>query len=286
MQFEKAIELFVEYMAMIQKSKKTIRNYRGHLVSFNNYLCEFYNRPVYLEDVRAEDVERYLFNVLSESKYSSSYRHLMITAFKSLFNFCTAKDYCTVNVGNLVKFNKIYTKERSYISEFEFIKIAKQIKQPTVRALLQTIYYTGLRLSETIHLKIGDVDFEHEHVFVREGKGRKDRMIPLNDKLKKILIDYLSNDRVDVGTDSLFSCRTGRISALYTEEVLRKTIKAVGIKQQITPHVLRHAFASNLIDRGVDVFRVQKLLGHENMKTTSIYLHTNMEELEKAVNML
>ena len=286
MLLEKTIELFVEYMAMVQKSQKTIRNYHAQLISFNNYLCEIYNRPVYLEDVTAEDLDKYLFNVLSESKYSSSYRHVMITAFKSLFNFCTVKDYCTVNVGKLVKFNKVYTKERIYISEFEFVKIAKHIEQPTVRALLQTIFYTGLRLSETINLKISDVNLEHEHVFVRDGKGRKDRMIPINDKLKKILTDYLSNDRVEVGTDNFFSCRTGKISTLYTQEVLRKTIKVMGIEQQITPHVLRHAFASNLIERGVDLFRVQKLLGHENMKTTSIYLHTNMEELEKAVNML
>lgn len=217
---------------------------KAHLISFNNYLCESYNRPVYLEDVTAEDMEKYLFNVLSESKYSSSYRHLMITAFKSLFNFCTAKDYCTVNIGKLVKFNKIYTKERVYISEFELVKIAKHIEQPTVRTLVQTIFYTGLRLTEAINLKIDDVDFEHELVLVRDGKGRKDRVIPVNDKLKKMLIDYLANDRVEVGTDNFFSSRTGKISTIYTEEVLRKTVKELGIEKQITPHVLRHAFAS------------------------------------------
>ena len=131
-----------------------------------------------------------------------------------------------------------------------------------------------------------DVDFEHEHVFVKDGKGNKERKIPMNDKLKKILLDYLSDERVDIGTDNFFSCRTGRISPVHTEEILRDTIQEMGIEKQITPHVLRHSFASSLIERGVDLFRVQKLLGHENIKTTSIYLHTNMEELEKAVNMI
>jgi site-specific recombinase XerD len=116
-------------------------------------------------------------------------------------------------------------------------------------------------------------------------KGRKERRIPMNEKLKKILLDYLNDSRVDMGTDNFFSCRTGSISVIRIEEVLRETLKAMGIEKQITPHVLRHSFASNLLERGVDLFRVQKLLGHELLETTSIYLHTNMEELERAVNM-
>jgi integrase/recombinase XerD len=179
-----------------------------------------------------------------------------------------------------------YTQKKDNISELEFIRIAKQIKNSTVKALLHTIFYTGLRLGEAIGLKTEDVNFEHEYVHVKEGKGKKERMVPMNDKLKKILTDYLSDERVDAATDNFFSCRTGKISSTYTEEALRETLHEMGIEKQITPHVLRHSFASNLIERGVDLFRVQKLLGHENIKATNIYLHTNMEELERAVNML
>lgn len=286
MLFEKAIELFVENMELIQKSPKTIRSYKAQLKSFNNYVCELYNRPVYLEDIKPEDMEKYLYNVLSEDKYSSSYRHNMITAFKSMFNFCKTKEYCEVNIGKLVKFIKVYTKERVFISEIEFKNIARNIKQPTVRAVLQTIFYTGVRITEAINLKMDDVNFEHEYVFVRKAKFNKERKIPMNDKLKKILLTYVSDDRVDIGTDNFFSTRTGKISAVHTEEVLRDTIRAMGIEKQITPHVLRHSFASNLLERGADLFRLQKLLGHENIKTTSLYLHISMEELEKAINML
>jgi site-specific recombinase XerD len=112
--FTKALELFAEYMKMIQRSKSTIRSYTDQLESFNNYLCRTYNQPVYLEDVKAEDMNKYLFNELSEGKYSSSYRHNMITAFRSLYNFCKSKGHCEVNVGKQVKFIKVYTKERQY----------------------------------------------------------------------------------------------------------------------------------------------------------------------------
>lgn len=286
MLFEKAVNLFIEHMTLVKKSQKTIKNYRAQLLSFNNYVNELHNRPVYLEEIQPDDMEKYLYNVLSEDRYSDSHRYNMITAFKSLYRFCTQKEYCEVNVGKLVKYVKVRTQERTFISEIELMRITKNIGQPTVKALIQSIFYTGLRLSEAVSIRLDDIDFEHDTVFVRKGKGGKERTIPLHSKLKRILKDYFDNDRVDMGTDYFFSSRTGRISAVYVEEVLRDTVKLLGIEKKITPHVLRHSFASNLIERGADLFRVQKLLGHKHLKTTSIYLHTSMEELEKAVNML
>jgi integrase/recombinase XerD len=286
MTFEEAIEKFSEYLEFIQKSNKTICNYTAQLKDFNKYLCKTYNRPVYLEEVKADDMEKYLFNELSEAKYSSSYRHGMVTAFRSLYNFCFAKGHSDINIGKMVKFIKVYTKERTYISELELMRITKQIKSTTVKAVLWTIFYTGIRISEAINLKITDINFEHEYVFVKAGKGNKERQIPMNEKLRNLLIEYFNENRVDMSTDNFFSCKTGGISVVRVQEVLRETLQDMGIDKHITPHVLRHSFASNLIERGVDIFKVQKLLGHESIKTTGIYLHTNMDELERVVNML
>jgi len=279
-----AINLFQEYLEMVQKSKKTITNYITDLKKLNYYLCKTYNRPVYLDEIKADDMEKYLFNELSEVKYSSSHRDNGITAFKSLFNFCINKEY--ENVGKQVKHIKVYTPERTFISEFEFVRIIKHVKSSTVKTVLQTIFYTGLRVSETKSLKLVDVNFEHDFILVKNGKGNKERIIPLNEKLKKILTEYLKDDRVDIGTDNFFSCKSGTISIVRIEEVLRVALKETGIEKSVTPHVLRHAFASNLLERGIDLVRVQKLLGHEMLETTSIYLHSNMEELEKAVNLI
>jgi integrase/recombinase XerD len=286
MLLEKAIGLFKGYMIMLQRSPKTVKNYISHLNNFCRYLSYVYNRPVYLDEIKVADIEKYLLNELGEEKYSSSYRDNMITAFKSLFNFCISKEYCKENIGKQVRHIKVHTKERTYISELEFIKIMKHIKNSTVKVVLQTIFYTGLRVSEAKSLRLADVNFEQEYIFVKEGKGKKERIIPMNDKLKKILIEYLRDNRVDMVTYNFFSCKTGGISIVWIEEVLRKEVKKMGIEKQITPHVLRHSFASNLLERGVDLFRVQKLLGHELLETTSIYLHTDMDELERAVNLL
>ena len=287
MLFQQAIELFEEYLIFIQRSKMTIRCYMPHLKQFDNYLTVAYNRPVYLNEVTAADVEQYLSNVLPEDKYSSSHRSNMIIAFRSFYNFATAKDYSEENIGKNIKCIRVQTKERTYISEIEFWKICKNIQGSiTVKAALQTIFYTGLRLSEIVSLKLEDMDFHSDILYVREGKGKKERRIPINGKLRKILQDYIEENRVDIGTENFFACRTGGISATRIEEVLRETIKTMGVEKQITPHILRHSFASNLLERGNDIFQVQKLLGHERIETTSIYLHTSMEELEKAVNLL
>ena len=286
MLFEQAIELFEGYLSLVQKSKETISNYIPHLKKFNVYLTETYNRPLYLEEVKAAYLEKYLLHVLSEDKYSSSHRNNLIVAFRSFCNFTTAKDYIQENIGKGIKFIQVQTGERTYISEIEFVRIMKNVKGTTVRAALQTIFYTGLRISEITNLKLGDVDFKNEILYVRDGKGKKDRRIPINYRLKRILQDYIENYRVDIGTENFFSSRSGGISAIRIEEVLRETVKSIGFEKHITPHILRHSFASNLLERGVDLFQVQKLLGHERIKTTSIYLHTSLEGLEEAVNLL
>jgi len=257
-----------------------------HLRNFDHYLAGVYNRPLYLDEVKAEDLEKYLFNVLSEDKCSSAHRNNMIIAFKSLYSFTTAKDYSSENIGKKVKNIKVVTKERIYINEIEFEEIIKNINNATVKVALQTIFYTGLRISEITKLKLEDIDWQNAILYVRNGKGKKDRRIPINDKLQRILLDYLANYRVNIGTDNFFSCGTGRISTVRIGEVLKETVRSMGLEKNITPHILRHSFASNLLERGAELFHVQKLLGHERIKTTSIYLHTNPKELEKAVNQL
>jgi len=286
MLFEEAMQLFEEYMRLVQKSNKTIKNYMSQLRIFNNYLCRVYNRPSYLDEVAVDDIEKFLFNELGEEKYSASYRDNMVTSFKSLYTFCHSKGHCKVNVGKEVKHIHVCTKERTYLSEIEFRKIMKNVKNNIVRTVLQTLFFTGLRVDEAKNIKLCDVDFERETIFVAKGKGGKERLMPMNQKLKKILLDYFRDIRVDMGTDNFFSTKTGGISTNWIEQVLRETIREMELDKRVTPHVFRHSFASNLLKGKIDLFRVQKLMDHERIETTSIYLHTDMEELERAVNLL
>lgn len=286
MLFSKAISIFLENCEALDRSPKTITMYGKCLVQFDEFLCSQYNRPVYIDEVKPEDLERFLFQRYNPADYSSSMRHNVVTAFKSMYSYLNRKRLCE-NKGKLVKGIKVETEERETLSEMELRKIMQHLTPATTKALLYLLYYTGLRIGEAVQLKIGDVDFDKAEILVRDTKNKEDRIVPINEKLKKILKEYLANGRVDCKTDNYFSTYPkGQICAQEINKQLRNAKVKAGIEKAITAHSFRHSFASNLIQRGVDVVTLRKLLGHKNIRTTSIYCHTSMEELAEAINVL
>jgi integrase/recombinase XerD len=286
MLFENGINLFIDNCKALGKSDKTINNYKKNLVRFNEFLVEEYNRPLLINEVNSDDLTRFIFKYYNPKEYSSSMRHGIVTAFKSMYNYLDRKGLCE-NKGKLVKYEKVQSAEREVLSEIEFKKVILNIKTPTTRAVLYTLYYSGIRINEAVNLKLCDVDFEYDLIHVKYTKTKEDRDIPMNSKLKKVLQDYLNNGREDRKTDCLFSSYPlGKISAQIINRNLRKAVINAGIEKKISAHNLRHSFASNLVLRGVDVVTLKKLLGHSKLKTTSIYCHTTLAELQEAVNVL
>jgi integrase/recombinase XerD len=141
---------------------------------------------------------------------------------------------------------------------------------------------------EIVNLKMEDVDLENRVVHIIEGKGNKDRDIPINDKLYKILKNYLENIRyTEVESDRFFANKlTGKLSGSYLNAAIREAAYELGWEKEISSHVLRHSFGTNLLERGASVVSIQKLLGHTNLAVTSRYLHQDMKKLSEAVNLL
>jgi integrase/recombinase XerD len=142
------------------------------------------------------------------------------------------------------------------------------------RAILATLYGTGLRVSEVTHLKVSDLDRERKVIHVRAGKGRKDRQVMLSDQLREVLVAYWRWKRP---ADWLFpgakpGCPLARETVF---ETCRKAARRAGIDKPVHPHSLRHAFATHLLDDGVSLVVIQALLGHRNLKTTARYLHVS-----------
>jgi len=286
MLFDKGKELFLENCKSRNLSLNTIEKYRNSLNLFDTFLSELYNRPVYIDEVKPEDMDRFLFQRYNPKQYSSSARHNVITAFRSMYSYFERKKLCE-NKGKLVKSEKVETDERETVSEMEFRKIMQNINASTTKAVFHTLYYAGLRINEALKLKLNDVDLVKDELHVKETKTKQDRTVPINAKLKKVLQDYLENGRIDCRTDNFFSTYPkGQICAQEINKQLRKAIKKAGIEKKITAHSMRHSFASNLITRGVDVITLRTLLGHKNIRTTSIYCHTTLDELQEAVDVL
>lgn len=158
-----------------------------------------------------------------------------------------------------------------------------------IKVIVLFLYNTGLRISECRDLKIEDVDLEDRIIYVIEGKNKKDRVVPINDNLHKLLVDYIENHRDAPESNYFFATSqsgSGSISYPHIAFTLREAAAKAGIKKQVTCHILRHSFASALVKKKVGIVEISKLLGHSNLAATSVYTHTNIEALSEAVNTL
>jgi integrase/recombinase XerD len=282
-----AIEQFGKYQLTIDRSQNTIHAYKNDLHFFANYLVEAYNCKPYLTDVTAEDIEDYL-NYLKESRdYTSASRKRKLAVFRTFFNFCIKKKYCLNNVAVDVESIKVKYQERLFLDEQEVMKIVDQIGHKLIRLVVQTLFFTGLRISECIQLKLEDVNFDRNEIKVMNGKGDKERLVPIHHKLLPLLQDYIENLRPYSRTDNFFSTQTsGKVSAPYVNKFISEAVSQLGWSKKISCHTMRHAFASNLVKRNIHVVQIQKLLGHTSLTTTSIYTHAKFDDLTAAVNQL
>jgi len=136
------------------------------------------------------------------------------------------------------------------------------------------LYGSGLRLSEIRNLKARDIDFERRIIYVKKGKGNKDRTTILPLVICDELELYLENKRHN---DYIFEGRNGRLSERTVQLIVEQAVKRAKIKKYITPHCLRHSFATHLLEEGIDIRIIQKLLGHSSVRTTQIYTHLSNE---------
>lgn len=287
MKFSAAIDLFIKYQITIERSPSTIQGYNNDLQYFRKYLINKYNIPPYLDDITNQDVEDYLYYLKNELGYTASSRKRKLASLRSFYKYCYQKKYCSQNITVDIQPIKQKQVERAYLTEHEVNTIVVAIEHPLIKLVIQSLYYTGMRISECLGLTLEDINFEKKYIHVINGKGGKDRIIPLNQKLADLLLDYKNNWRPDVGSD-LFFCTeaSGGLNRNYVNKVLQKTLKELNYDQKITAHTFRHSFASSLLKKNVDIVKIQKLLGHTSLVTTSIYTHTNLNELEEAVNHL
>ena len=165
------------------------------------------------------------------------------------------------------------------LSKNEVKKILDQINNVKHKLLLGLIYATGLRISEVIKLKVKDLDFENEVIYVRAGKGRKDRQTLLPKIMQKILKKYVSRKNLN---DYVFTNnRKGPLSERSIQKVFHQALKKSRIRKEATCYSLRHSFATHLLEKGVDIRYIQELLGHKRLETTQIYTKVSTQKLKE-----
>lgn len=166
------------------------------------------------------------------------------------------------------------------ISAVDNFKVANRLGN---KAMIRVFLYCGIRRSELFNLDWSDIDFSRGTLLIRLGKGGKDRFLPLNSEVSSCLWDYLQA-RLPLNDQAVFTNHYGhRMKPNNLMRVLRKLTKKAGIQKSVTAHLLRHSFATMLLEAGADIVTVQKLLGHADLSTTQIYAHTTSERMAQAV---
>lgn len=232
---------------------------------------------------------------IQEEGLSERSQSRMLSGIRSFYQYLVYEDHLEMNPANQVDTPKLGTKLPEVLSKEEINKLIESIDRSTNegernRAILETLYGCGLRVSELVELSRSNILWKENLIKVL-GKGNKERLVPISNFTLKVLRLY--NDQVRIHTppkkgeeDILFLNRRGaRLSRAMIFTICKRTAEAAGIKKKISPHTFRHSFATHLVQNGADLRAVQQMLGHENIMTTEIYTHLNMNDLEKMIQL-
>ncbi len=270
---------FVEKLFLLNYSLNTIRTYHALLLRFLNG-----NREVGLEQLNgftAEEINRYHRGMVQSQKYSHSTVSQSINAVKFYYQRVLGRH--SVRPEDIERPEKP-SRLPQVLSKQEVLRILTATENLKHRCMLQLLYAGGLRISEVINLRITDVRSERNLLFIRGGKGKKDRTTLLSQKLLENLRAYYKQYKPKVW---LFEGQTG---GQYTVESIRSVFRAskekAGVQTKATPHTLRHSFATHLLEQGTDLRYIQTLLGHRSSRTTEIYTHVTSYAIDKITSPL
>ena len=259
-------------------SDNTVGAYMNDLNKYE----EFLKKDILESDT--EDLERYLKYIKNLESTTVAHK---ITSIKSYFNYNIKRGIVSVNPADKVSRPKLTKHLPEYLTEEEVGKLLDvELKSPydyRNKTILELLYSSGIRISELVNIKTPNYDSEECLIRIM-GKGSKERIVPLGDYAINIMNDYMNNYRPLINkkhTDYVFVNNRGdKISRQFIFKVIKKEALKKGIKKDISPHTLRHTFATHLLKNGADLRIIQELLGHENISTTQIYTHVTNNKLK------
>lgn len=236
---------------------------------------------------------RQFLKYLNEIQLCNTSQARILSGVKSFFHYLLMEDVIKKNPADLLESPRITRKLPDVLETHEIDAMAAQIDTMSGeglrnRAILETMFSCGLRVSETCGLLISNINFEEEYIKVT-GKGNKERLVPIGQTALKFIQFYLTDQRLKMtvkngNQDFLFLNRRGaKLSRVMIFYILKDLAKKAGIHKSISPHTLRHSFASSLVEAGADLRAVQQMLGHESITTTEIYTHIDRAYLHDTI---
>ena len=281
------VDDFLIYLNYEKKySSNTIRAYKKDLSDFRLFIKK--ESIESFIDIKKQHIHQFLYFLsLKKNKERTVARKL--ASIKSLFNFLVMKNILKNNIVRTISAPKIDKKLPVFLTQDKMSLLLDLPKTSNISEsrdilILELFYSTGVRISELVKIKIEDINFENNSISIK-GKGNKNRLVIIGNYAKKRLLDFL-NYNSDIKSGFLFKSerksKTGYISERFVFNIVKKYVKKVTNNQKISPHSLRHTFATHLLNNGADLVSLKELLGHSDLSSTQIYTHVNIEQMKKA----
>ncbi len=261
---------FIKILELKRYSKQTINSYKSHLYLVHNH---FNNKS--FKAITDKELFEFIYYMVNIKKISASYQRQIVGSLKlfyiEIYNRAIPFEYLKVTQRE----NKLPV----VLSKKEVMKVINNTNNLKHKAILSVIYSAGLRIGELLELKKIDIDSERMLIHVRAAKGKKDRYTVLSEKGLDILREYYKEYKPK---DFLFEGQKGgKYSSESTGQFFKRALKKAKINKHATLHTLRHSFATHLLEDGIGIAHIQKLLGHNNISTTLIYTHIAKDAIEK-----
>ena len=287
---EKIVKELNDYLEYLKYQK----NYSDYtILSYENDICEYldyiHSEGLNYKDIEYSDIRFFLMYLKDTKKDNNSSIDRKLSALRGFYKYMANEGIVKSNVFSLVNGPKKSKKLPRY---FEYNELEEMFSVPDVRTplgqrdllLLEMLYATGCRVGELVSIKVGDIDFGRRNILIL-GKGNKERYVTYGEYCEEALKNYLNDGYLSLNvekSDYLFlNNNGGPLTERGVRYILDKIIKQTSINKSISPHMIRHSFATHLLNEGCDLLTVQKLLGHESIKATQIYTHVTTDRLKE-----
>ncbi len=289
---DKHIRSFLKYLSLERRySAHTVESYAGDLEQFETFLKNYFNtQEILWPNIKKAQIRHFMVS-LQDHGISRRSVARKLAALKSFFKYMTREEIIESNPALSIKMPRFEKKLPEFIPQAEVDKI---MQLPEVRsfeglrdlAILELLYGTGMRLSELIDLKVNDLLLNENLVRVF-GKGSKERIVPLGASAKQILEKYLEiwPQYAGKNVDTVFILKSGKkMYPVAVQRIIKKYLAHIPNLDKKSPHVLRHSYATHLLNAGASIRVVKDLLGHENLSTTQVYTHLSIDHLKNIYN--
>ena len=290
MSWETSIKGFKSYLQIERSlSDNSVQAYIRDVKKFANYAI-----PIELSELKVTrvDISNFLAQI-NQKNISSRSQARIISGIKAFYKYLIMEDYLKINPTELIESPKIGLKLPDTLSLIEIDKLIAAVDLSNKqgernRAILETLYSCGLRVSELVNLQLSNIHFKEGYLKVT-GKGDKERLAPIGGRAVKYLTIYINEVRnhqnIKKGNEDFvfLNNRGSKLTRVMIFIIIQKLTEKIGLKKKISPHTFRHSFATHLIEGGADLRAVQEMLGHESITTTEIYTHLDNEYLRSNI---